>query len=636
MPITLVAGLAGSGKTSLAVHVAHLVRHMFPGGQLYADLLGATPHPLAPADVLGRFLRDLGANDSEIPEDEAERAACYRTRLAGRKILVVLDDARDVDQVRALLPGSGSCAVMITSRSRMPDLDSTRLLNLDMLNDAEALSLFTRLAGGERSSAEPDATAEVLAACDGLPLAIRLCGAKLASRDTWTVATIARRLRDETRRLEEMTSGDLSVRAAFAGALANLPAQGRGITPADAFRLLGMWNGPTISTHAAAALFGSGEEDAAAVLELLVDAHLLASWSPGRFSTHGLLRLYASERALTDLTAAERSAATARLLHWYLRTADAAATAVSPHRYTIPLVKPSNGERPALAFAGRHDAQAWYDEERANVVAATRLAAAVGSHYIAWLLPAALFWLFDSRGSWRDGTATHLIALDSARQDDHREGEAWVLNNLGVASSWTGDPQAAEYLERSLEIRRKIGDRLGQVQSTTNLARLYQQTGRGEEAVRMLYQALDVTREIGHQYGEGVVLVTLGHALLALHRPAEALSWARHACNTFSGLNNSEGIGYSMHCVGRCLLDLGRYNEAGETLARALTICRDSGNLHQQAVTLRFLGHAQARNGQARQAQNSWTCSAAIYDDLGDTDEAAQVRSEAVAVTTAG
>lgn len=627
MPITLVAG-PGAGKTTLAVHVAHQVRHMFPSGQLYVDLLGTTQDPLVPADVLGRFLRDLGVDPTDIPQDVAERAAHYRTRLAGQKILVVLDNARDASQVQPLIPGGESCAVVITTRCRMPDLAGARHLFVGALRDQEALDLFAKVVGDERRTAsEPEATSEVVAACAGLPLAVRICGSRLASHNNWTIATLASRLRDETRRLNELTCGNLSVRGSFEAGLAIIPTPAHAIEPAGAVRLLGLWNGPTISAPAAAALFGSHENAAISVLELLAEANLLTSLSPGRYRLHDLGRLYAAERAMVDLTDDERSAAIARILHWYLRCTDAAATAASPYRYTIRLHDRGDGES-TLAFTGSMNALAWYDEEYVNVLAAIRQAASAGLHDIAWRLAVSAFWLFDSRDNWSDCTATHLIALDSALRTSDRQGEAWVLNNLGVASGWTGNPDAVEYLERSREIRREIGDRLGEAQSASNLARLYQQTGRGEEAVSMLYQTLKLTREAGHRYGEAVVLSNLGDVLLGLNRPAEAIGRARHALDIFAGLNSQEGTGCSLHCIGRCFMLMGRYREAAEAFTDAFARYQACGNLNRQALTLRFLGRAQARNGQPEQARETWAHSAAIYERLGDMVEATQVRCE--------
>src|SRR5580692_4048303 len=414
--IALVAGAGGLGKTSLAVHAAHRARASFSDGQLYVDLLGATPHPLPAADVLARFLRDLGVDGREIPVDEDERAARYRTILAGRRMLIVLDNARDAAQVRSLLPGSAACAVLVTTRSRMADLASTRLVDLNVLDDDEALTLFTRVVGDERAAAEPEATAELLLACAGLPLAIRICAARLNTRSGWTIQAMANRLRDTRRRLDELRVGDLAVRASFQVSFTTLPASAQpdGIDPADAFRMLGLWDGPSISSAAAAAMFGTTEDLGSDALEIWVDARLLESTSPDRYKFHDLLRVYSSERAVADLPEQARNAAIARLLEWYMRAADVAATAVSPDRYDIPLAP--GGAAPPLGFGTAEDALAWYDGERVNLVAATRQAAESGLHEIAWRLPAPLFQLFNSRGNWTDGIAANRVALQSARQ----------------------------------------------------------------------------------------------------------------------------------------------------------------------------------------------------------------------------
>ena len=213
VPIAVVNGAGGLGKTTLAVHAAHQVRAQFPDGQLYVDLLGASAQPAEPGEVLARFLRDLGLQGDKVPAHDDERAALYRTRLTGRRVLILLDNARDAAQVRQLLPGSSSCAVLVTTRNRTPDLVSTRFVDLNVLEDAEALALFARIVGDDRAAAEPDATAEVLVACAGLPLAIRICAARLAARRQWRVGTLAGRLRSEHRRLDELSIGDLAVRA---------------------------------------------------------------------------------------------------------------------------------------------------------------------------------------------------------------------------------------------------------------------------------------------------------------------------------------------------------------------------------------------------------------------------------------
>jgi DNA-binding SARP family transcriptional activator len=629
--IALVAGSGGLGKTSLAVHAAHQVRGRFPDGQLYVDLLGATPLPLGAGDVLARFLRDLGVDGRDIPVDEAELAARYRTVLAGRRILILLDNARDAAQVRPLLPGTASCAVLVTTRSRMPDLASTRLVDLDVLDDDEALTLFTRVVGDDRAAAEPEATAELLLACAGLPLAIRICAARLATRSGWTIATMANRLRDEHRRLDELSVGDLAVRASFQVSFASLSASAQpdGVAPADAFRLLGLWHGPSISSAAAAALFGTAEGRASGALEALVDAHLLESTAPDRYKFHDLLRVYASERAVADLPEPARDAAIGRLLRWYMRTADAAATVVSPHRYTMPLEPPGTDPAP-LGFGAADDALSWYDTERANVVAATRQASAAGLHDVAWRIPPPLFIFFQSRNNWADCIAAHRIALEAARKVGQRQGEAWVLNNLGEALGITGDGDSIGYLEQALAIRREIGDRRGEAQAANNLADAYRALGRKEEALDLLLLALAVNREAGYRFGEGVALVNLGDVLLGLDRADEAIDYLRQAQGTFAEIDYADGTGYALYWLGLCHASLGRDAEALDYLSQALASHQAAGNRHRQALTLRFLGRAQARAGLTEQAQASWARSAAIFDDLGDSAQAADIRAELV------
>ena len=335
--VAAVIGAGGLGKTTLAVHAAHQLRGQFPDGQLYANLHGAGAQPVAAGDVLARFLRDLGTDPERIPVGEEERAAQFRSRVTDRRVLIVLDDARDAAHVRPLLPGSASCAVLVTTRNRMPDLAGSRFVDLDVLDAAEAWDMFAGIIGPGRAEAEPEATRDVLTACAGLPLAIRIAGARLAARGGWTVRTIAARLADERRRLDWLRTGDLAVRACFEVSFTSLPRNGTGVDPTHAFRVLGLWPGPTIGLPAAAALLGQPEEDAADALEVLVDAQLLQAPAADRYRFHDLLRTYAAERALAEEPAAVREDAIRRLLTWYLYTVEAVAQMIAPHRYRIPL-----------------------------------------------------------------------------------------------------------------------------------------------------------------------------------------------------------------------------------------------------------------------------------------------------------
>ena len=632
--IAVVAGAGGLGKTSLAVHAAHRVRRKFPDGQLYVDLLGATPNPLPAEDVLARFLRDLGVDGRDIPVDEAERAARYRTTLARRRILVVLDNARDAAQVRPLLPGTASSAVLVTTRSRMPDLASTKLVDLNVLDDDESLKLFINVVGEERSAAEPEATAELLDACAGLPLAIRICAARLVTRSGWTIRAMADRLRDQHRRLDEMRAGDLAVRASFQVSFASLPVSTdkQGIDPARAFCLLGLWQGASISSAAASALFGTPEYSAEDALEVLVDTHLLESTAPGRYRFHDLLRVYAAERAEADLLAAERDAAIVRLFTWYVRTADAAATAVSPHRYSLPL-DAAQADDPWPGFADAQDAFGWYDSERGNLLAAIRQAAACGLHEVAWRLSAPLFSVFNRRGNWADLVTTHRIALDSVRHVRNRLGEAWVLNNLGQALGRKHLREGIDLLQQALDIRRDEGDRVGEAQAAHNLAEVQYLVNGPEVALPYLQQSLDVQRAVGHSALLGATLNNLGEIYLELGRLNESVDCLTEALPIFARIDSAHGQGHVLLNLGRVYLGLDRQGDALDCLHRALVIHRATGDRPNQALALKFLGQAQLSAGQVDNGRESLSRALAVFTELGDDSRAAQIQSELASLT---
>ena len=455
--IAVVAGAGGLGKTSLAVHAAHRVRRKFPDGQLYVDLLGATPNPLPVGDVLARFLRDLGVDGRDIPVDEAERAARYRTTLARRRMLVVLDNARDAAQVRPLLPGTASSAVLVTTRSRMPDLASTKLVDLNVLDDDEALKLFVKVVGEERAAAEPEATAELLDACAGLPLAIRICAARLATRSGWSIQAMAERLRDVHRRLDEMRVGDLAVRASFQVSFASLPASTdkQGIDPAHAFCLLGLWQGASISSAAAAALFGvpgvlgRGRPQGAG-------GHAPAGIGgprpvPVPRPAAGLCRRTGRGRPVPR-RARRRDG---RLLGWYMRTADAAASAVSPHRYNIPLER----RRPTCPPLGFAEAERpGLVRQRARRPAPRPGRRLSGLHEIAWRLPAPMFTVFDSRGNWADCVPRSASRWTAPRRPVTAGRGVDTEQPRRVAGNQSGTPKVSA-TSTALTIRREIGDR---------------------------------------------------------------------------------------------------------------------------------------------------------------------------------
>jgi DNA-binding SARP family transcriptional activator len=631
-PIAFVAGAGGLGKTTLAIHAAHQIREHFPDGQLYVDLLGATSQPARPGDVLARFLRNLGVDGDKVPAGDEERAALYRTLLTGQRVLIVLDNARDTAQVRPLLPGSASCAVLVTTRNRTADLASTRFFDLDVLEDDEALALFTRILGDERAVAEPHATAQVLEACAGLPLAIRICAARLAARSHWRIATMANRLQDQRRRLDELKVGDLAVRASFQVSYDSLQPSGGppagGAHPARVFRLLGLWQGPSISLPAAAALVGVPEQDGDGVedaLEGLVDAHLLDSPEPGWYRFHDLLRAYATERAMAVDSQADRDAAVRRLLRWYLVTADAAVSVTSPRRYQMPL--DLAGSPLPLSFHSVDEALAWYDSERANVVAASRQAADAGFDDVAWQLATALFPVFNRWSNWADCATVHRVALASVRRAGSRQGEGWALHNLGLALARMRDKEGLQHLEDALAIRREISDTVGEAQATVSIADAYYQLEGPQIALKHMVECVEVARRTGRPERYAAALHNLGETYLELGRLDEAVACFVEVKEVAAEIGDAYTDGHATHNLGRAYRDMGRMDEAESTLREAIAVHRSTGDQTGEAVALQFLGLVEQGAGRIAEARASWLTALRIFAGLGDREKAAKVES---------
>jgi tetratricopeptide (TPR) repeat protein len=562
--VSAVAGAGGIGKSALAVHAAHRVAPQFPDGQLYLNLRGSSPQPVAPGEALARFLRDLGADPAAVPADEGERAARYRSRLAGQRLLILLDDARDAAQVRPLLPGAAGCAVVVTSRSSLPDLESALLLDLDVLAEADGRALFTRIVGLARAAAEPDAVSAVLACCGGLPLAIRIAAACLAARPGWSISALAARLDDERNRLDELQAGDLAVRASFSVSYASLrPAGASGdAAPDRAFRLLAVADGPDISHPAAAALLGVPPEQAERALELLVDCHLLQSAALGRYRFHDLLRVYAREQVLANEDAAERDEAVRRMLRWYVHTAAAAARLVHPNGKGMPPCPADAGSVP-LTFASYAQALAWLDAEYANLVAAVGQAARQGEHELAWKLPASLWALFYLRGHAGDWIATHQTGLASARLLGDSTAELWILNNLGVAYIHAKRPEAAidclrqclpvvrNHYQRALDASRETSDLVTEGTTLVELSAVRLELGQAGAATRTAMEAVELYRQTGNRYGHAQAIAVLGRAERDRGHPAQARRHWLDAMAIFTelGLPQADEVAASLNAL---------------------------------------------------------------------------------------
>ncbi|SDY90931.1 DNA-binding transcriptional activator of the SARP family [Amycolatopsis xylanica] len=611
-------GPGGVGKSALAVHVAHRLAGRFPDGQLYVDLQGATAglEPLAPAEVLDRWLHTLGGDATRVPLGVGEAATRFRSLVAGRRLLIVLDNAATAAQVKPLLPAG--CAVLITSRVVLATLAGVTHLDLDVLSQDGAVALLGRLAGADRIEADPDQAAAVARLCGYLPLAVRIAGARLAARRTWTMSMLAERLADQHRRLDELQVADLAVRASFTVGYQDLRADA-----ARLFRLLGLLDGPDVSVRVAAALAGCSPLDAEAVLDRLCDAQLLASPVPGRYRMHDLIRLYARE-----LDDGERYAALARAFRCHL--ADA--------RQSSLLLHPTSTRRlpgcPGLVSTVDTKEQAidWVDTERANLVAAVSQLGAGPDAKLAVQLTAALFRPFDIRGHWQELSFTHDVAMATAQRIGDRAGEAQTKEDLGYVHGHSGRFDEAISLTReAIEIWREIGDETGEASCLDILGHSYAQLERFDEAVECLLRALEISRSSGHRRGEARVLNTLGLVYQRLGKLAEAIECHTESLELDRELGNHYGEGVAFANLGWAHSRGGHYAEAIDYHQRSLDIARAVGDRYVEAEQLWGLGQAQHALGSAS-ATAHWHQSIAILRDIGalTTAEAVALAEEKV------
>ncbi|WP_188189098.1 AfsR/SARP family transcriptional regulator [Nonomuraea sp. SYSU D8015] len=573
VPVAAISGIGGVGKTTLAVHVAHQLDEVFPDGQLYADLRGYTDETTAPESALGGFLRALGIPTDVIPDGLAERSALYRSILAERRILVLLDNARDAQQVSPLLPGSPGCAAIVTSRVKLADLPSARLIDLDVMEPGEALSLFAAVAGPERVAAEHGAAMDVVAACGFLPLAVRIVAARLAARPSWTVASLVPRLADEQRRLDEMRVGNLAVEATFALGYGQLtPAQAR------AFRLLSLPNGPNICSGAAAAVLSLSTFEAEEVLESLVDASLLEAPAPGRYRFHDLLKLFA-RRALEKTERPQaRALALRRLLGFYL------ASAQSAHRLAyegsmIPanLVVVGSGR----TFGTADEAVAWLISEGDSLFAAINQAAAA-SRTGEQLLPAAdllvaMEPLLESGTHTREfdqGTRAVLAAAQSIGDEAGELRSRYVLGRVLFAGNQL--KEAEEHFRRVHELSRRRGEKIVMGEVLNALAVVVGRQRRHTEALSLFDAAMGFYRENGVPAGEALVLSYSARDHLGLGRPEDAIAAAEKGLAIFTEIGSGAGTARARYHLGIVLSRVGRLTEAVHHHAECLAFFRAS------------------------------------------------------------
>ncbi|HEY2671110.1 MAG TPA: BTAD domain-containing putative transcriptional regulator, partial [Rugosimonospora sp.] len=572
--LSAVSGAGGIGKTALALHVAHLVAASFPDGQLYVNLAGTSGDPPSPGDVLARLLRDLGVAADDVPADEAERAARYRSLLTGRRVLLVLDDARGAAQVRPLLPGAAGCAVLVTSRAGLADLSGARHVDLDVMPEVEARELLRLIVGPARVAAEPAAVDRLVRACAGLPLAIRIAGAKLASRPGWSIETFARKLSAERLRLAELKVGDLAVRASFQLSYDTLDDD-----LATAFRMLGLAAIPAFGAGQVAALCDVDAERAERLLEGLADVHMLQSPAFGVYRFHDLLRLFATELADAQVSRDESDRGIGRLHDWYACTLRAACLQLVQGRSMPPEAEPM----PATdvpAFATHRAAVEWCQAqypalEWVIAEAARRNRAGLAANV------ACLLWMYVTRAVVPHSHVTsQRVGLECARALGVEPVQAWLLNGLGAALARTGDADGAvETYRQSLDLRRRLGDDAGRAATLNNIANVRHYQGRYADAVEHYLAAAAIAESGGRRDHQAAILENAANSYREMGAYVEALAAYRSALEIHDSVGSLYGVAGCRSGIADTLHRLGRSEESLAQHECAMAIYRELGNV---------------------------------------------------------
>jgi DNA-binding SARP family transcriptional activator/tetratricopeptide (TPR) repeat protein len=662
--IAIIGGTAGVGKTALAVHWAHQVAGQFPDGQLYVNLNGYDPaEPMSAADALAGLLGTLGVAGTDIPDGTQDRSRLYRSRLVGRRMLVLLDNARDGEQVRPLLPGDPSCVTVVTSRDTLAGLaaaDGARRLDLDVLPLADAVGLLRSLIGA-RADDDPGAAAELAGLCARLPLALRIAAELAAARRPVPLAELVAELKAS--RLDCLDAGEdrADVRAVFSWSFRQLPDD-----VAAAFTLIGLHPGSDLDVHAAAALTGTAVIPARRVLARLRRASLIQAAGPGRYGMHDLLRAYACEQAAAGGTDAQRGQALTRLFDCYLTAAAAAMDIVFPaEAHRRPRIPPAAGP----AMRGEADARAWLDAERGNLVAmavycaghgwsrhATDLAATLfrylmnGSHLPEALtiyghaLQAArrsgdlaaeaealngLGGLDMMKGRFRDAAGHYRAALEWYRQCGDREGEGRVLRNLGVTEYQLHSHQsAADYFRHAIAAFGDAGDSVHAARTLADLAAAETELGSLDQAAEHLQRALPSLRAADDQFGEADALERIGELSLRRGRLTQADDFYRQALTIYCRIDLPTGVGTALLKLGEVSLHRGEYRHASDDLRRALALFREAGDQQGEIETLRNLAKALQGAGQPAAARAELAAALRLAAETGNTYQEASAHRD--------
>jgi DNA-binding SARP family transcriptional activator len=617
--VTAIAGTAGVGKTALAVQWAQRVAHRFPDGQLYVNLHGYAPcgSPVPPVEALGILLRSLGVREDRVPGDVAAAAALFRSLLAGRRVLLLLDNARSVEQVRPLLPGSPGCLVLITTRDRMTGLvahDGARRLTLDMLRAEQAVALLRDMLGADRVAAEPSAAAELAEACAHLPLALRISAADLINHPHRSIAAHVARLRAANRLTALTVDGEQAVHTALDVSYRSVPADAQRM-----FRLLGLIPGTDFSVAAAAALSGIAPAEAARLLDRLAAAHLVMECAPDRFTFHDLLRLYARDR-VEECTGgtAERTAAGRQFFDWCLRSVARAARLLYPQIIRLPT---DPGPGPAADFGDRAQALAWLQAERNNLLAACRHAAGDGYPEMAWLLADGLRGFLSQGGHFFGWMAVTRNGLAAAEQAGDLNGQAAMLIGLAHASHrLCRHEEAVGYLTCAID-KSLQGEWLeGHACAIGNLGIFYDAMGRLDEAAACYPRAIALARRHGWTMLLAGFLDSLGRHQHVAGNLAAAVDNLTESIRLSEVLGEaSTGTAYTLESLAGTYYAMGRLRDALRLAERALDVCRHVGNRSHEITVLSLIATIRADLGHSDQALDLANTAVATARDIDDS-----------------
>ncbi|WP_433438260.1 ATP-binding protein [Nonomuraea sp. CA-141351] len=612
--ITAIDGMAGVGKTALAVHAAHQLAPRFPDGELFVDLHGYAQGvaPADPADTLARLLGMLGVPGEAIPPDLDDRAALYRSVLAGRKMLIVLDNATDEAQVRPLLAGAGGCLVLITSRRRLTGLDDARMLSVDVLPSEDAIALFSRIVGPERIADVPDrALAEVVRRCGLLPLAIRLAAARLKAHPSWSVTHLLDRLEEHQRRLSELRAGQRSVTAALDLSYRELSAEEQ-----RTYQLLGLYAGMDISPDAAAALLSTTAEQAERLLNQLQEVHLLQEPVPGRYRFHDLIRTHAREKGVGEQAEPDRRAALDRLLNHYSRTVSAAMDRLYPFEAGTRPRHPSSG---GVCLPDAAAATIWLEAELVNLLSLAGHAAENGLFPHVRHLSTTLHVWVRARGRWAEAKTLHARALSAAQAVTDRTGEMEALIALGAIHHLQGGHQAAiEEITSALTIARAIGHRSGELRALNTLGMIHGLQGRFSRAGECCSQALRIAEAIDHPTGKLEALIGSGkvHRIMGEHK--QAIEDLTRAVDIAETIGHQTGALRALNSLGRIHLGQGDYELATDLFTRALDLAQRTGHRVGELDSLTALGHLHRAHGEYQEAHDCYQLALDRACEIGD------------------